>query len=108
MESIIILLLTLCLAVGISSLLVSAVHFYRWTHSNRPDDLYLPQPSSVEPLINSAAKPLSPTEKKYLHLFVEGKTTEEIAEEMHVDPSTVYTVRYRIRKKFPKDVVLPF
>lgn len=51
---------------------------------------------------------MSPTEKKYLQLFSEGKTTEEISEIMHVEPSSVYTMRYRVRKKFPEGYNLPF
>ena len=47
-------------------------------------------------------------EKKYLRLFAEGKTTTEIAKAMNVEPSSVYTMKYRIRKKFPETVVLPF
>lgn len=59
-------------------------------------------------ILQEADKPLSPTEKKYLQLFVEGKTTEVISEIMHVEPSSVYTMKYRIRKKFPESFILPF
>ena len=47
-------------------------------------------------------------EKKYLLLFMEGKSTEEIAAIMHVEPNSVYTMKYRIRKKFPDDYIFPF
>ncbi|MBR6416077.1 MAG: hypothetical protein IKS22_08235 [Bacteroidales bacterium] len=41
-------------------------------------------------------------------LFMSGKTTEEIADAMQVAPSSVYTMKYRIRKKFPEGYPLPF
>ena len=37
-----------------------------------------------------------------------GVTKEEIAAIMHVEPNSVYTMKYRIRKKFPDDYILPF
>ena len=37
-----------------------------------------------------------------------GKATEEIASAMHVAPSSVYTMKYRIKKKYPADFPLPF
>ena len=55
-----------------------------------------------------AKRPLSVTEKKFFTLFLEGKTTEEIAELMHVEQSSVYTMKYRIKKKFPEKFHLPF
>ena len=56
----------------------------------------------------SADKPLSAVERKYILLFMSGKTTEEIADAMHVAPASVYTMKYRIRKKFPDTFPLPF
>ncbi|MBQ9173770.1 MAG: hypothetical protein IJ161_08595 [Bacteroidales bacterium] len=59
-------------------------------------------------VFSAATKPLSAVERKYIMLFMSGKTTEEIADAMHVAPSSVYTMKYRIRKKFPEGYPLPF
>lgn len=37
-----------------------------------------------------------------------GRSTEEIAETMHVAPASVYTMKYRIKKKYPESFPLPF
>ena len=58
-------------------------------------------------VFSSALKPLSAVERKYILLFL-GKSTEEIATAMHVSPSSVYTMKYRIKKKYPADYPLPF
>ncbi|MBQ7749697.1 MAG: hypothetical protein IJR77_00560 [Bacteroidales bacterium] len=109
MEAIIILLLSLCLVVGILVLLTVNIHFRQWKRSKQPAaQPYDPTPKSFEALLASAMKPLSPMERRYLRLFLEEKTTEEIAAAMHVEPSSVYTMKYRIRKKFPADFSLPF
>lgn len=108
MEGIIILLLSLCLAVGLLVLVTVTVHYRHYRRCNRP--LMVQESSSVQhsSIIQSAIKPLSNMEKKYLLLFMEGKSTEEIAAIMHVEPNSVYTMKYRIRKKFPDDYILPF
>ena len=108
MEGIIILLLSLCLAVGLMVLITVVTHYMHWRRSNRP--LTVQESSSVQQpsIIQSAIKPLSKMEKKYLLLFLEGKSTEEIAAIMHVEPNSVYTMKYRIRKKYPDDYILPF
>lgn len=54
-------------------------------------------------IVSSALKPLSAVERKYILLFMSGKATEEIATAMHVAPSSVYTMKYRIKKKYPAD-----
>ena len=59
-------------------------------------------------IISSAQKPLSAVERKYVLLFMSGKSTEEIADAMHVEPASVYTMKYRIKKKYPADFPLPF
>ena len=56
----------------------------------------------------SASKALSAVERKYILLFMSGKTTEEIADAMHVAPASVYTMKYRIKKKYPEAFPLPF
>ena len=67
------------------------MHFHQWKQARK-----------------AAVKPLSSIEKKYLALFLDGKTTEEISTIMHVEPSSVYTMKYRLRKKFPADYTFPF
>lgn len=102
-------LLSLCLVVGILVLLTVNVHFRQWKRSKQPSaQPYDPCPKGFEALLASTMKPLSPMERRYLRLFLEEKTTEEIAAAMHVEPSSVYTMKYRIRKKFPADFSLPF
>lgn len=59
-------------------------------------------------VFSSANKPLSAVERKYILLFMSGKSTEEIAAAMHVAPSSVYTMKYRIKKKYPDSYPLPF
>ncbi|MBR1887239.1 MAG: hypothetical protein IJ813_02100, partial [Bacteroidales bacterium] len=59
-------------------------------------------------IFSSALKPLSAVERKYILMFMSGKSTEEIAGAMHVEPASVYTMKYRIKKKFPQDFPLPF
>lgn len=59
-------------------------------------------------VISSAQKPLSAVERKYILLFMSGRSTEEIAEAMHVTPASVYTMKYRIKKKYSASFPLPF
>ena len=59
-------------------------------------------------VFSSAQKPLSAVERKYILLFMSGESTEEIAEAMHVTPASVYTMKYRIKKKYPDSFPLPF
>ena len=47
------------------------------------------------------AEGLSSMDKRYLLCFAAGITPEQVAEIFHVEPASVYTVRYRIKKKFP-------
>lgn len=101
-------LLSLCLVVGILILLTVTRHFYLWKHRSQTAPQQVTAASGLDTLLSSATKPLSAMEKKYLRLFTEGKTTTEIAKAMNVEPSSVYTMKYRIRKKFPETVVLPF
>lgn len=108
MEGLIIFLLALNAVVGLLVLLVVIMFYRQW---KRPANPLLSQealPDSITPLLQAAVKPLSSVEKKYLILFTEGKSTEEIAGSMHVEPATVYTMKYRLRKKFPADYSLPF
>lgn len=108
MEGIVILLLSLCLAVGLAVLITVSLHFHQWKRANLLNTT--PETSSVDvdSILDAAIKPLTSIEKRYLGMLLEGHSTEEISSAMHVEPSTVYTVKYRIRKKFPEDFTLPF
>ena len=108
MERIVILLLSLCLAVGLLILLTVLMHYAQWRRANRPGRLPVSNSVATHSIFQAAIKPLSNIEKRYLHLFLDGKTTEEISATMHVEPSSVYTMKYRIRKKFPADFPLQF
>lgn len=109
MEVVIISLLTLNAVVGLLVLLFVILHYRQ---AKRVANLPLPPQealsSSIDPVLQAAIKPLSSIEKKYLALFMEGKSTEKIAEIMHVEPATVYTMKYRIKKKYPADYPFPF
>ena len=97
------------IVVGLAVLATVLLHFRQWRRSltppPAPSSFSLPDYSAV---LNASVKPFSPTEKKYLALFLEGKSTEEISAAMQVEPSSVYTMKYRIRKKLPKDYPLPY
>ena len=54
------------------------------------------------------ANGLSMMDKRYLMCFAAGLSAEEVAQLFLVEPASVYTVRYRIRKKFPKDRPFPW
>lgn len=108
MEGTIILLLSLSLAVGILILTTVLVHYLQWRGAGRQEKLPDKVPPSHPSIFHDAVKPLSNMEKKYLLLFMEGKSVEEVSLVMHVEPSSVYTMRYRIKKKFPDNYNLPF
>lgn len=59
-------------------------------------------------LFAAAEKPLSIVDKRYLFCFMAGLKVQEIAKLFHVEPESVYTVRYRLRRKFPTHTILPF
>lgn len=108
MEGTIILLLSLSLAVGILILTTVLVHYLQWRGAGRQEKFPDKVPPSHPSIFHDAVKPLSNMEKKYLLLFMEGKSVEEVSLAMHVEPSSVYTMRYRIKKKFPDNYNLPF
>lgn len=108
MEGLIILLLVVNVVVGLLVLLAILLHHRQWKQSAQSTLAQAGASDNIAPVLQAAIKPLSPIEKKYLALFMEGKSTEAIAELMHVEPATVYTMKYRIRKKFPADYSLPF
>lgn len=48
----------------------------------------------------SASRPLSAIDKKYLLCFMSGLKADNIAALFNIEPESVYTVRYRLKKKF--------
>jgi tetratricopeptide (TPR) repeat protein len=51
----------------------------------------------------SHGKKITTMDKRYILCFAAGMTVEEIADFMSLEAASIYTVRYRLRKKFPSD-----
>ncbi len=62
---------------------------------SRPD-----LPERAESVFSSAQKPLSSMDRKYLYCILAGLSVEQIAVLFNIQPESVYTVRYRLRRKF--------
>ena len=58
--------------------------------------------------MEQAQKPLTVVDQKYILCFLNGEDVKAISRRFHVEPASVYTVRYRIKKKFPEKAKLPF
>ena len=56
----------------------------------------------------SNAKKITTMDKRYILCFAAGMTVEHIADLMSLEPASVYTVRYRLRKKFSSDYPFPY
>lgn len=48
-------------------------------------------------------KQLTNMDKRYILCFAAGMSADQIAHLFHIETASVYTVRYRLRKKFPAD-----
>lgn len=59
-------------------------------------------------LCDRASTPLTNANLLYIVCFLAGIDTQVIASVFHVEPATVYTVRYRLRARFNKIGVSPF
>lgn len=59
-------------------------------------------------LMERAIKPLTVVDQKYILCFLNGEDVKYIARRFNVEPASIYTVRYRMKKKFPNSVKLPF
>lgn len=53
----------------------------------------------IQVMLNHGNK-ITTMDKRYVLCFAAGMTVEEIADFMSLEPASVYTVRYRLRKKF--------
>ena len=62
----------------------------------------------AEAIVSHAEKPLTLVDKRYMLCFITGLKPAEIATLFNVEPASIYTVRYRIKKKFPNGYPLPF
>ena len=56
----------------------------------------------------SHGKKITMMDKRYILCFAAGMTVEEIADFMSLEPASVYTVRYRLRKKFSLEYPFPY
>ena len=56
----------------------------------------------------SHGKKVTTMDKRYILCFAAGMTVEEIADFMSLEPASVYTVRYRLRKKFSLEYPFPY
>ena len=56
----------------------------------------------------SHGKKITLMDKRYVLCFAAGMTVDEIADFMSLEPASVYTVRYRLRKKFGSEYPFPY
>lgn len=56
----------------------------------------------LEEILSKSTKRLTSTDKYYILCFLIEITVQDITILLNVEPTTVYAVRYRIKKKFPK------
>ena len=61
----------------------------------------------VQALISHGRK-LTTMDKRYILCFAAGMTVEDIADFMSLEPASVYTVRYRLKKKFSSEYLFPY
>lgn len=59
----------------------------------------------AEAVFASAEKPLSNMDRKYLYCLLAGMGAEQIGGLFNIETESVYTVRYRLRRKFPKGIL---
>lgn len=62
----------------------------------------------AETIVSHAEKPLTLVDKRYMLCFIASLKPAEIATLFNIEPASIYTVRYRIKKKFPNGYPLPF
>lgn len=58
-------------------------------------------------LLNSNIAKLSTIDKRYIICFIADMNVHDIANMFNIDSTSVYTAKYRLKKKFPADK-LPF
>lgn len=62
----------------------------------------------AQTLMRKSVKPLTVVDQKYILCFLAGESVKRIAARFHVEPASVYTVRYRLKRKFATGEELPF
>ena len=77
---------------------------YTVTAIQHLQQLNLPE---IQVLLNHGNK-ITTMDKRYILCFAAGMTVEQIADFMSLEPPSVYTVRYRLRKKFPSEYPFPY
>ena len=65
------------------------------------------KPTHIQALLEHGKK-ITTMDKRYILCFAAGMTVEEIADFMSLEPASVYTVRYRLRKKFTSEYPFPY
>lgn len=61
----------------------------------------------IQGLLNHGVK-ITTMDKRYILCFAAGMSVEDIADFMCLEPASVYTVRYRLRKKFGSEYPFPY
>ena len=61
----------------------------------------------IQVLLSHGTK-ITTMDKRYILCFAAGMTVEKIADFMCLEPASVYTVRYRLRKKFGSEHPFPY
>lgn len=61
----------------------------------------------VQVLLSKGSK-ITKMDKRYVLCFAAGMSVEEVADFMCLEPTSVYTVRYRLRKKFDSKYPFPY
>lgn len=58
-----------------------------------------------EEVRNMAKRTLTESDKRYMICFIVGMSITDIATVFHVEPTSLYTMKYRIKKKFPPELI---
>lgn len=61
----------------------------------------------IQGLLSHGVK-ITTMDKRYILCFAAGMSVEDIADFMCLEPASVYTVRYRLRKKFGSEYPFPY
>lgn len=64
--------------------------------------------AGVDSMCASAVAAITSMDRKYMICFMAGIATADIASLFNIEPETVYIVRHRLKKKFPRGINLPF
>lgn len=62
----------------------------------------------IDALCGQASKPITPINLRYILCFLTNMEVADIALLFNVDSGSVYSTRYRLRKLFAQEPVMPF